>query len=121
MMPPKDVDQDALHVRIGEDDLEGFRYLLLACAAAHIEEVGGLGAIELDDVHCRHGEAGAVHHAADGAVEFHIGQVEAGGHHLGRVFSSRSRRLTTSGWRKRALASKFTLASRQRRVPSFVT
>ena len=65
----EDVDQDALHLRIGGDDLERRRDLFLGGAAADVEEVRGLHAIELDDVHRRHGEAGAVDHAADRAVE----------------------------------------------------
>ena len=43
--------------------------LLLGGAAADVEEVRRLHAVELDDVHGRHGEAGAVDHAADRAVE----------------------------------------------------
>ena len=65
----EDVDQNALHVGIGGDDLERRRDLLLGGAAADVEEVGRRLAVELDDVHGRHGEAGAVDHAADGAVE----------------------------------------------------
>ena len=44
-------------------------------AAADVEEVGRILAVELDDVHRRHGEAGAVDHAADVAVERDIGEV----------------------------------------------
>src|SRR5207248_1992288 len=47
----EDVDQDALNVRVGGDDLERRRHLLLGGAAADVEEVGRLGAVELDDVH----------------------------------------------------------------------
>ena len=36
----EDVDQDALHVRVLQDDLERRRDLLLAGAAADVEEVG---------------------------------------------------------------------------------
>ena len=82
----EDIDQDALHVRIAEDDLEGRRDLLLGGAAADIEEVGGLAAVELDDVHGGHGEAGAVDHAADVAVELDVVQVVLGGLDFGRVF-----------------------------------
>ena len=64
-----------LTCRIGGDDLERRRHLLLGGAAADVEEVGGLHAIELDDVHGRHGQAGAVDHAADRAVQRDIGQV----------------------------------------------
>ena len=61
-------------------------------AAADVEEVGGLPAVELDDVHGRHGEAGAVHHAADSAVERHIGEIVFRGLDLLGVFlASRSR------------------------------
>src|SRR6185437_12318152 len=63
---------------------------LLGGAAADIEEVGGLAAIELDDVHGRHGEAGAVHHAADAAFELDVVErvlrrLELGGVLLGLV------------------------------------
>ena len=44
--------------------------------AADVEEVGGLAAIELDDVHGRHGEAGAVHHACDIPVKLDVVQVK---------------------------------------------
>ena len=75
----EDVDQDAFDGRVLGDDLEGRRHLLLGGAAADIEEVRRLGAIELDDVHRRHGKAGAVDHAADIAVERDIGEVELRG------------------------------------------
>src|SRR6185295_7298350 len=65
----EDVDKDALHLGIGGDDLEGRGDLLLGSTATDVEEVGGFGAVELYDVHGRHGEAGAVDHAADGPVE----------------------------------------------------
>ena len=41
-------------------------------AAADVEEVRRLPAVELDDVHGRHGEAGTVDHAADLAVELDV-------------------------------------------------
>ena len=46
----------------------------------------GDAAVELDDVHRRHGEAGAVHHAADIAVELDVVELVLGGFELGRVF-----------------------------------
>ena len=49
--------------------------LILGGAAADIEEIRRFGAIELDDVHRRHGKTGAIHHAADRAVERDIVQV----------------------------------------------
>ncbi len=71
----EDVDENALHVRVGGDDLERRRHLLLRGAAADVEEVGRAFAVELDDVHRRHGEAGAVDHAADRAVERDVAEV----------------------------------------------
>ena len=44
-------------------------------AAADVEEIGREGAVQLDDVHRRHGEAGAVDHAADIAVQLDVGEV----------------------------------------------
>src|SRR5690606_38678222 len=81
----EDVDQDAPHVGILEDDLEGRGDALLGGAAADIEEVGRLGAVQLDDVHGRHGEAGAVDHAADLAVQLDVVQRPLGGFQLGGV------------------------------------
>src|SRR4029453_13922063 len=59
------VDQDSLHARIVEDQLEGAGNALLGRGAGDVHEVRRLAAVVLDDVHGRHGEAGAVHHAAD--------------------------------------------------------
>src|SRR5208283_4229598 len=74
----EDVDQDALHVRVDGDDLERRGDLLLRGAAADVEEVGRALAVELDDVHRRHGEAGTVDHAADRAVERDVAEVMLG-------------------------------------------
>ena len=71
----EDVDQDALHLGIGGDDLECGRHLLLGGAAADVEEIRRRLAVELDDVHRRHREPGAVDHAADGAVERDVVEV----------------------------------------------
>src|SRR5919112_5206882 len=71
----EDVYQHGAHVRVGEQDAEGSLDALLRGAAAHVEEVGGLAARELDDVHRRHREAGAVHHAGDVAVELYVVEV----------------------------------------------
>src|ERR1700738_406349 len=65
----ENVDQDALHIGIGGDDLERCRDLGLVGAAADVEEVRRRHAVEFDDVHRRHRQAGAVDHAADVAVK----------------------------------------------------
>ena len=65
----EDVDQHGLDVLVGHQDAERVLDLLGVGAAADIEEVGRLAARQLDDVHRRHRQAGAVDHAADVAVE----------------------------------------------------
>src|SRR5581483_9833938 len=71
----ENIDEDALHVRVGSDDLEGGGNLFLRSPAADVEEVGRRHAVKLDDVHGRHGKAGTVDHAADRAVEGDVIQV----------------------------------------------
>ena len=60
--------------------------LLLGCAAAYIKEVGGTAAGVLNDVHGRHGQAGAVHHAGDGAIELDVVERVLAGFHFKRIF-----------------------------------
>src|SRR6185369_6510575 len=81
----EDVDQDGLDLLVLQHDLEGFRDLLGGGAAAHVEEVGRRGAEQLDGVHGRHGQAGAVDQAADVAVQGDVGQVELGSFDLGGI------------------------------------
>ena len=83
--PTENVDQDAFNVGIPEDDLERRRDAFLGGAAADIEEVGRRRAVELDDVHGGHGEARAVHHAADLAVELDVVERVLAGFGLGRI------------------------------------
>ena len=61
-----------------EHDLERFGDLLGRGTAADVEEVGQLGAEQLDRVHGGHGQAGTVHQTADVAVERDVGEVELG-------------------------------------------
>src|SRR5690606_16507552 len=71
----EDIEEDGLHVRIAGDDPERIDDFLRVRAAADIEEVGGRTAVVLDQVHRGHGEAGAVHHAADVTVELDESEV----------------------------------------------
>src|SRR5687767_4585149 len=71
----EDVDQYAFDRRVEQDDLERRGDLLLRRAAADVAEVGGGAAVQLDDVHSRHRQAGAVDHAADVAIQFDVGEV----------------------------------------------
>ena len=73
----EDVDQDRLDVRVGQDQLERDGDPLVRRAAADIEEIGRVAAVQLDDVHRRHREAGAVDHAADIAVELDVVELRA--------------------------------------------
>ena len=49
----------------------------------------GLPAVQLDQIHGRHGKACAVHHAGDVAVEGDVVEVVLGGAPLHRVFLAR--------------------------------
>ena len=83
-MPPKMLISTALTLG-SEQDAEGVGDALDVGAAADVEEVGRLAAGELDDVHGRHRQAGAVDHAADVAVELDVVEVELRGLDLERV------------------------------------
>ena len=72
-------------LRVGEQQLERRGDPLLGGAAADVEEVRGLAAVELDDVHGRHGEPGAVDHAGDVAVELDVVELVPAGLDLVRV------------------------------------
>src|SRR6202453_1935310 len=82
----EDVDEDGLHVLVGEQDLEGVLDLLLVGAPAHVEEVGRRAAGVLDDVHGRHGQTGAVDHAGDVAIELDVIEGVLRGFHFQRIF-----------------------------------
>ena len=108
----EDVEEDRLHVRIGGDDLERVDDLLRVRAAADVEEVGRLAAVVLHQVHRRHREAGAVHHAADVAVELderEVGACAPPPRSAPRPISSRS--TPRSGRRSSSLSSMTILAS----------
>src|SRR5262245_78613 len=82
----EDVDQDGLHVRVGQQYAEGVLDALLRRAAADVEEVRWLAPGQLDDVHRRHRQPGAVDHACDVAVELDVVEVVFRGFDLERGF-----------------------------------
>src|SRR5450830_1179639 len=82
----EDVDEDGLHVRVGQDDPHRVLDLLLVRAAADVQEVRRATARELNDVHRGHREAGAVHHAAYVPVELDVVEAELRRLDLERVF-----------------------------------
>ena len=85
-MPPKILIRTGLDVLVRHQDLERVPDLLRVGAAADVEEVRRLAAGQLDDVHRRHREAGAVDHAADVAIELDVVQGELRRLDLERIF-----------------------------------
>src|SRR5690606_7154640 len=65
----EDVDQDGLDLGVGKNELERLGDAFLGGAAADVQEVGRIAAVQLDDVHGGHGKTGAVDHAGDVAVQ----------------------------------------------------
>jgi len=72
----KDVDEDGSHLLVAGDELKGLLDGGGGGTSTDVEEVGGLAAVELDDVHGGHGETGAVDKAANVTLE--LDEVEAG-------------------------------------------
>ena len=85
-MPPKMLTSTRFHVRIGKQNAERFGHLFGIRAAADVEEIGRLAAVQLDEIHRAHRQAGAVHQAADRAVELHVAQPGRLGSDFGRLF-----------------------------------
>src|SRR5207248_10769434 len=71
----KNVDQDALDVRVARQQLERAVHHLGLHATADIEEVGCTAAFALHQVERVHHQPGAVTDHTDGAVETHIGEL----------------------------------------------
>ena len=82
----EDVDQHGLHVLVGKQNAERFGHLLDLGAAADVEEVRRFAAVQLDEVHRAHRQAGAVHQAADVAFELHVAEPRLAGPHFGGIF-----------------------------------
>ncbi len=82
----EDIDQHGLHALVGEQNAEGVLDLLGVGAAADVQEIRGAAAGVFDDVHGGHGQAGAVHHAGDGAIELDVVEAELGSFHFQRIF-----------------------------------
>ena len=85
-------------------------------------KLAGSAAAQLDDVHRRHGEAGAVDHAADVAVELDVGEVVLRRLDLHRVLLGQVAQLgEVLVAEHRRCESKPTLASSTSNLPSSVT
>ena len=79
VMPPKMLKRMAFTSLSAEDDVQRVDDLLGVRAAADVQEVGGLAAVVLDQVHGGHGQAGAVDQAADVALELDEAEVRPRG------------------------------------------
>src|SRR6185437_16902475 len=77
--PAEDVHQDGADLRIGEDELECRGDAFGGSASAHVQEIRRLPAVQLDQIHGRHRQPGAVHHARDIPVEGDVVQVVLAG------------------------------------------
>src|SRR5439155_2304887 len=84
----EDIEQNCLHASVAGDDVQRVHDLLRIGAAADVEEVGGLAAVVLHQVHRRHREAGAVHAAANGALELDEREPRGARLYLGRRFGA---------------------------------
>ncbi|RUS82655.1 hypothetical protein EGW08_009558, partial [Elysia chlorotica] len=75
------------HLLILSEQLERIEDLLLRDSATHVQEVGWGAAVQMDDIHSRHGQASAVHWEEWDNVSIHTDVVEIvfGGFHLTRV------------------------------------
>ena len=85
----KDVHEDRAHLGIGKNELERRRHSFGGRATAHVEEVRRIAAVQLDEIHGRHGEARAVHHAGDVAIERDVVEVVFARRALDRIFLRR--------------------------------
>ena len=63
--------------------------LFLSCPAAHIQKVRGRAAGVLNNVHRRHGQARAVHHAGNGAIQLDVVERVLARFHFQRIFLGR--------------------------------
>src|SRR5262249_20346553 len=72
----EDIDPHGPDVLVRQDDGDPVGHGLEVPPTADVEEIGGLTAGELDDVHRRHRKACTVHHAADVPVELDVVQIE---------------------------------------------
>merc|ERR1719150_1772210 len=74
----KHIHQDGFHPLVFSDDAESLPHLIFLDIATHIEEVGRLSTVELDNVHGRHGQPSTIHQASNIAIQLHIVEVVTG-------------------------------------------
>lgn len=65
----KDIDKDSRHLRVSSDQLESVLDSGRCSSTTDIQEVGRVTAVQLDDVHGRHGQTGTVDKASNVTVQ----------------------------------------------------
>ena len=74
-LPPSLPPSLPTYLRIGIQNLKGLVHLRLARSPSHVQKVGRVSALQLDDVHSGHRQARAVDHAADVAAQPNVVEV----------------------------------------------
>ena len=82
----ENVDENAFDVRIFQQDPESSRHCFFGRATADVQEVCRLAAGQLDDIHRRHRQTCAVHHAADVTIKLNIVEIIFSRFNLERIF-----------------------------------
>src|SRR5688572_10757595 len=72
----ENIDQNTAHSRIGKENLKGLCNFFFGSAAADIQKIRRLATAQLDDIHGRHRQAGAVNHASDITIQGDIGELK---------------------------------------------
>src|SRR5215469_7658706 len=82
----ENIDEDGVDLGIAHQNAKCVFHLIGGSAAANVEKVRRGAAGVLDDVHGSHGQASAVDHAGDAAIELDVVEAVLGGFHFKRIF-----------------------------------
>src|SRR6185295_6394564 len=80
------VDEYGFHRLVGKQDAKCILDLFDVGASAGVQKIGRTSTGELYDIHGGHRQARAVHQAGDVAIQFDVGQPEAGSLHFQGIF-----------------------------------
>ena len=72
----ENINQNRLHLRVVQHDLEGFGNLRRGRTAANVQKVCRTATIKLGDIHGRHRQPRTIDEAADVAIERNVVEVE---------------------------------------------
>src|SRR5690606_5651849 len=85
----KDVDEYGFNIVVRQNNFERFNYTFFGRTTAHIEEVGRLATVQLNNVHSTHSQTGTINHAADVAIQCYIVKLPGGCVRFACIFLSR--------------------------------